>query len=128
MPSRRFGARPGIGRRAEDLAVALLERGGLRVVERNWRRPEGELDIVADAAGTCGFVGVRSRTAQEMGHPLESITPRKRAQIVRAARLFLNERPTSALAYRFDVVSVVFANDGDGEPQIVHIPAAFEAT
>ena len=116
------------GRHAETLAVAQLERAGLRIVARNWRRPEGELDIVADDGGTCVFVEVRSRTGDERGHPLESITPRKRAQIVRAARLFLNERPRSALAYRFDVVSVVFSKDGEGEPQLVHIPAAFESS
>ena len=64
----RFGARPDTGRRAEDLAAAELERLGLRIVARNWRRPEGELDIVADDDGTCVFVEVRSRTGEEHGH------------------------------------------------------------
>src|SRR3954470_24157644 len=100
------------GRSAEDLAVALLEGRGYRIVARNWRRPEGELDVVADDGGTWGFVEGRSRTGEEFGHPLESVNPRKRAQIVRAARLYLEAEPTQAAGFRFDVVGVTFFSDG----------------
>ena len=126
MPSRRLDARGGAGRRAEELAAALLERAGLRIVARNWRRPEGELDIVADDAGTCVFVEVRSRTGEEQGHALEAITPQKRAQVIRAARLYLDAEPTRADAYRFDVVAVTFDPEGEAPPALVHIPNAFE--
>ena len=77
------------GRTAESLAAAHLEAMGLRVVARNWRRPEAELDIVADDGGTCVFVEVRARTGNELGHPLESITAQKRAHVIRSARLYL---------------------------------------
>jgi putative endonuclease len=126
MPSRRLDGRPGAGRRAEDLAATLLERAGLRIVARNWRRPEGELDIVADDAGTCVFVEVRSRTGEERGHALEAITPQKRARVIRSARLYLDAEATSAAAYRFDVVAVTFDPAGEAEPTLIHIPNAFE--
>jgi putative endonuclease len=128
MGSDRLASRPGTGRRAEDLACALLERAGMRVVARNWRRPEGELDIVADDGGTCVFVEVRSRTGDALGHPLESITAAKRARVVRAARLYLAEVPTSAAGYRFDVVAVTFDPEGRAEPEVLHLPDAFETT
>jgi putative endonuclease len=102
-----------------------LQGLGLQIIARNWRRPEGELDLVADDAGTCVFVEVRSRTGLNQGHPLESITARKRAQIIRAARLYLDAEPTSAAAYRFDVVGVTFPEDG-GEPTVLHVPNAFD--
>ena len=121
-----MASRPGTGRQAEDLAVACLERAGMRVVARNWRRPEGELDIVAEDGGTCVFVEVRSRTGEAQGHPLESITPRKQAQVIRAARLYLSDGPAPAAAYRFDVVAVTFDLEGRAEPTVVHIPSAFE--
>ena len=128
-PSGRFVARPGTGRRAEELAAALLEGAGLRIVARNWRRPGGELDIVADDAGTCVFVEVRSRTGDERGHALETVDARKRARVVRAARLYLEETPTRADAYRFDVVAVTFdPDDPGGAPALIHVPNAFETT
>jgi putative endonuclease len=118
-------ARAATGRSAEDLAVALLEGRGYRIVARNWRRPEGELDVVAEDQGTCVFVEVRSRTGEEFGHPLESVNPRKRAQIVRAARLYLDQEPVSASGFRFDVVGVTFFADGR-EPECLHIEDAFQ--
>jgi putative endonuclease len=126
MGSDRLASRPGTGRRAEDLACALLERAGMRVVARNWRRPEGELDIVADDGGTCVFVEVRSRTGEAQGHALESITPHKQARVIRAARLYLTEVPTPAVAYRFDVVAVTFDPAGQAEPVLLHLANAFE--
>jgi len=117
--------RSGTGRRAEDLAAAFLEEAGLRVVARNWRRPDGELDIVARDGGTCVFVEVRSRTGEEHGHALEAITARKRARVVRAARLYLAAETPAADGFRFDVVAVTFWDDGR-LPDVVHIPNAFE--
>jgi putative endonuclease len=127
MASPRLTARPQTGRRAEALASELLERLGLRIVARNWRRPEGEIDLVADDGGTCVFVEVRSRTGEEQGHPLESITPRKRARVIRAARLYLDAELTPAAAYRFDVVGVTFPTAG-GDPELTYIPNAFDLT
>jgi putative endonuclease len=118
-------AHPGrLGRRAEDLAAAFLEGRGFRVLARNWRRPEGELDIVADHGGVCVFVEVRSRTGEEQGHPLETVDRRKRAQVIRAARLYLDEEAPRAASFRFDVVGVVFP-DGGEEPSCVHVEDAF---
>jgi putative endonuclease len=112
------------GRRAEDLAAAHLESGGLRIVARNWRRPEAEIDIVADDAGTCVFVEVRSRTGLDRGHPLEAVTPHKQSRVIRAARLYLHAETPAAKAYRFDVVAVTFWDDGRS-PDIVHVADAF---
>jgi len=115
----------GRGRHAEDLAAALLEAAGLRIVARNWRRPEAELDIIADDGGTCVFVEVRSRTGEDHGHALETITPQKRARVVRAARFYLDAETPAAGGFRFDVVAVTFWDDGRA-PAVVHIPNAFE--
>ena len=100
----------------------------MRIVARNWRRPQGELDLIAtDRDGTCVFCEVRSRTGEAAGDPLETVDARKQARVIRAARLYLSlaTEPIAATAYRFDVVAVTFFGD-DREPRIVHIPAAFE--
>ncbi|MBC8133757.1 MAG: YraN family protein [Deltaproteobacteria bacterium] len=108
------------------MAAALLERDGMRIVARNWRRPEGELDLVAlDTDGTCVFCEVRSRTGELRGDPLETVDARKQAQIVRTARNYLAAEPIVATAFRFDVLAVTFFDDGR-EPRMVHIRSAFE--
>jgi len=112
------------GSRAEDLAAAHLEARGFHIVARNWRRPEGELDLVADDGGTCVFVEVRSRTGREFGDPLESVNRRKQTRVIRAARLYLQESTARTNSYRFDVVGVTFAADGS-EPECVHVADAF---
>jgi putative endonuclease len=116
--------RSATGRSAEDLAVSLLEGRGYRIVARNWRRPEGEIDVVAEHAGVCVFVEVRTRTGEEFGHPLESVNARKRGRIVRAARLYLDAEPTNAAGFRFDVVGVTFLEGR--EPEVLHIEDAFQ--
>jgi putative endonuclease len=128
MGSERLASRPHTGRVAEELAARFLEALGLRIVARNWLRPGGELDIVASDAGTCVFVEVRSRTGTELGHPLESVTPAKRAQVVRTARLYLAEQPGPTAGYRFDVVAVTFDPEGRARPDLVHVPDAFDVT
>ena len=105
--------------------MALLESRGYRIIARNWRRPEAELDVVAADGEICVFVEIRSRTGEEFGHPLESVNPRKRSQIVRGARLYLDQVPTAAKGYRFDVVGVTFFPDGR-EPEVLHIEDAFQ--
>ena len=119
--------RRGRGQRAEELAAKVLEQKGMRIVARNWQRPGGELDLVAEDRGTCVFVEVRSRTGLEFGHPLEAISPQKRAQVVRSARLYLDEESPGATGFRFDVVGVLFDPENDAAT-CFHIANAFEVT
>jgi putative endonuclease len=103
-----------------------LEQRGCSILARNWRRPEGELDLVAGAEDLCIFVEVRSRTGSERGHPLETIDARKRARILRAARMYIDEEHPNAAMFRFDVVGVTFALD-DGPPELVYVEDAFRS-
>jgi putative endonuclease len=122
----RLAGRPDTGRRAEALAATLLEAKGYEIVVRNWRRPEGELDLVARKDGLCVFVEVRSRTGEERGHPLETVDGRKRARIARAARLYLDEEPPGPVAgFRFDVVGIVFSPQGEAL-ETIHVEDAFD--
>ena len=36
-----------LGRQGEEVAASFLEAAGLRILGRNWRCADGELDIVA---------------------------------------------------------------------------------
>ena len=90
------------GQRAEDLCAELLRKAGLRIVARNWRCRLGEIDLVAEEAGTLVFAEVRLRRDARFGGAAESVTAAKRARIIAAARLYLAGR--AAAPCRFDVL------------------------
>jgi putative endonuclease len=114
-----------LGLRAESLAAEYLQKLGYTILARNWRRPEGELDIVAGRDGLCVFVEVRSRTGDERGHPLETINARKRGRVRRAAAMYIDAEQPSPTGFRFDAIGVTFAPDGNPS-EIVHVEDAFE--
>jgi len=117
-------ARLSLGRWGEDLACRTLQRLGLKVLARNLRTPVGEIDIVARQGRTLVFVEVKTRRSTVFGTPAEAVGPRKQRQIVRAAQWYLADTRQPQAAVRFDVVAIVA---GPGEPQIEHLPAAFDA-
>ncbi len=83
------GDRAEAGRRAEALAALYLERHGLAIVARNFRRRFGELDLIARDGDTLVFVEVRLRTHRDYGGAAASITGAKRTRLAKAAELYL---------------------------------------
>ncbi|MFN7572206.1 MAG: YraN family protein [Betaproteobacteria bacterium] len=98
------------GDAAEATACALLQQAGCRIVARNIRYREGELDIVAWDGATLVFVEVRlRRDAGRFGGAAASVDAFKRRRLTRAARHYLAEHfGDSARRWppcRFDVVA-----------------------
>jgi putative endonuclease len=124
MASHELYKRQTLGQRAEKLASDYLEQRGYEIIARNWRRPEGELDLIVSSEGLCIFVEVRSRTGTERGHPLETVDAHKRARVLRAARLYIDEEQPNANGFRFDVIGVTFTVD-ERPPELVHVENAF---
>ncbi len=116
-----------LGAAGERLAARYLEGQGYRVVARNVRLPPwGEIDLVAERDGTLALVEVRVRRGQAFGGALASITPTKRARMVRAALAYLATLGDAAPPARIDVVAVTL--DRLGRPVgIEHVINAVEA-
>jgi putative endonuclease len=111
------------GDAAEAVALAHLQRAGLRLLARNYRTPGrggGEIDLVMRAPdGTVVFVEVRRRASLAHGGAAASIGAAKRRRIVFAARHYLMQLATPPPC-RFDVVVLE-----PGGPQWLR--AAFDA-
>ena len=96
-------AKDELGRRGEEVASAYLKQAGIRILDRNWRCAEGEIDIVARRGRVVAFVEVTARA--DLVTAGESVGARQRRRIARAARAFLQKRPElQQLDLRFDVV------------------------
>lgn len=96
-----------LGHRGERLAESYLRRCGWRILDRNWRFHHKEIDLVARRGSIVAFVEVKSRTADGLGHPLESITHAKRRDLAMAARAWIALRGRVGESYRFDAVAVI---------------------
>ena len=106
------GARQGLGRLGERLAAQHLEERGYRIYERNYRCPQGEIDLVAGEGGQLVFVVVRSRRGEAYGTPEESVGPAKQRKLLEVAQAYLSERGCGDVAWRVDVVGVQFSPKG----------------
>ena len=83
-------ARQQAGDAAEAAACAHLVQAGCRILARNVRFREGELDVVADDGGTLVFVEVRMRRDDRFGGADGSVDRHKRQRLVRAAKRLSN--------------------------------------
>src|SRR6266508_4091851 len=97
-----------LGRLGEQLADARLRAAGLRVVARNWRCREGEIDLVAAGPGLLVFCEVKTRRGNGYGSPAAAVTPAKQARLRRLAAAYLAAIPTPPCRVRFDVATVKF--------------------
>ena len=115
--------RASLGRWGEDLALDFLKGRGMKILERNYRCPAGEIDIIARSGRHIIFVEVKTRRSELFGSPQEAVNQRKQQQISRVAQWYLEQKPVN-LQPRFDVLAI---RTGGDEPVLEHIPDAFEA-
>ncbi|MCZ2859871.1 YraN family protein [Blastococcus sp. VKM Ac-2987] len=112
-----------LGARGERIAVAFLTDTGLRVLDRNWRCREGELDVVARDRDALVFCEVKTRRGTGYGHPVEAVTPAKQRRLRVLAQRWLAAHDEHAPEVRFDVVGVLVRPE---RPALVtHLRAAF---
>ncbi|MGB6837955.1 MAG: YraN family protein, partial [Dehalococcoidia bacterium] len=67
-------ARRRLGDFGERVAAAHLEAKGYRILARNYRCREGEIDLVAQQGDVLVFVEVRARRGEGAGTAAESVT------------------------------------------------------
>ncbi len=104
-PTGRRTEKQRIGAAAEDIAAAFLRGNGLEILERNYLRRLGELDIVARDRDVLVIAEVRTRAMNSYGGAAASVDTRKQQRLIRAAAQLLQQRRDRAhLRVRFDVV------------------------
>ena len=116
-------ARLALGTWGEEQAVNYLRKQGMKIIERNFRTPVGEIDIIARDKKYLVFLEVKTRRSTAFGPPQEAVGQRKQRQIARTAQWYLQNNKNGKLQPRFDVVAILCQSDG--EPQITHLPDAF---
>ncbi|HWH27317.1 MAG TPA: YraN family protein [Pseudolysinimonas sp.] len=101
-----MAAKDELGVRGERIAERHLVARGFEVLDRNWRCPQGEIDLVFRDGSEVVFVEVKTRTSVAYGHPLEAITATKLGRLRRLAGSWCEAHP-GAGAIRIDAVGVI---------------------
>ena len=112
-------AKDELGRRGEQAAVEYLEQAGLRILDRNWRCAEGEIDIVAAERQVLVICEVKTRSSTRYGSPLEAISRSKRARLRRLAIRWLVAHGVLFDEVRIDAIGLI--RDESGHFQIEHV-------
>ncbi len=96
----------------ERLAKDFVKKRGYRILETNYRCPEGEIDIVAKDKDCLVFIEVRTKTSREFGSPEESITLTKRERLRAVASRYRQTHSNLPPLWRIDVVAVELDQKG----------------
>lgn len=112
-----------LGISGEDIAAEYLNKRGYKIIERNFRVPGGEIDIVAKDGRMLVFIEVKNYSYTNFYLPLYSITEKKKMRIYRTAEEYLYRRDVADNDCRFDAV-LIHRND-KGKVRIDIIKNAF---
>jgi len=108
-----------LGRDGEQAAVNYLEGCGFRILDRNWRCAEGEIDIVAVDRHTFVVCEVKTRSGTRYGTPLEAVGRAKCSRLRKLAVRWLTAHGVRFDQIRIDVVGLLY--DGTGGFTIEHL-------
>jgi putative endonuclease len=112
------------GKVGEDLAVSYLEARDYKILERNFKKRYGEIDIIALESEILVFVEVKTRFSPEFGPPEEAVTPWKLRQIEKTSQFYKMLHPELPEALRIDVIAVELGSDNQAK-EIRHIKNAY---
>jgi len=108
-----------LGREGEQAAVDYLTERGFRILDRNWRCADGEIDIVAVERHSFVVCEVKTRSGTRYGTPLEAVGRAKRSRLRRLAVQWLNAHGVRFDEIRIDVVGLLY--EGSGGFTIEHV-------
>mgnify|MGYP001608932769 CR=1 FL=1 len=112
-----------LGRLAERLAEEFLKKRGFTILDRNFRKPWGELDIVAKEGNVIVFIEVKANKEDIIGFEPELRAGNKKLhKVVRTAKTYLSSKKIGLeTEWRVDIITVIF-NKGRGTAKIKHFP------
>ena len=115
------------GKEGEAEAVLFLENKGFEILERNFGKRKGEIDIIAeDENKTLVFIEVKTAFYPNYGDPAFLVNKKKQKTIGKVAEIYLAEKNLRDIPCRFDVVTVII---GKGKKlKITHYENAFMLT
>ena len=114
-----------IGETGEKCAAEFLKKKRYKILERNYRKRYGEIDIIAENKNYIVFVEVKTRHTDYMTSAADAVNRQKQLKIIKTASLYLAENETEKFC-RFDVCEVYVNAENLKLENINYIEGAFE--
>lgn len=106
-----------LGREGEKIARSYLKKNGWKILEKNYKTPFGEIDIIAEKDGVVAFIEVKTRLSDIFGLPSEAVTKQRKLRYIRGANYYFTGKIIDCTV-RFDIIEVF-------RKQLNHIENAF---
>lgn len=94
-------------KKGEDIAYIFLKKQGYKIIDRNWRKGYGEIDLIAIENGCLVFIEVKTRSSDLFGTPQEAITYFKLRSLEKTALFYKKLHPNLPDSLRIDAVSIM---------------------
>jgi putative endonuclease len=122
------------GELGEHIACRYLQKHGYRIVERNYSKKWGEIDIIAEKGGTLTFVEVKTQEVaivkdtpeEHTSQPEERVDARKKRRLARAISTYLSHKSREDDDWQF-LVAVVELNTDSKQARVRVIPDVIDA-
>ena len=106
-----------LGESGENKAVRYLKDNGYKILERGYKNPFGEVDIIAAKDDVVAFIEVKTRLSENYGAPSEAVDRRRRNKYIQAAKYYFYGKQIE-VTVRFDIIEIL-------RGEINHIENAF---
>ncbi|MDQ8158159.1 MAG: YraN family protein [Gemmatimonadota bacterium] len=114
--------RQALGLLGERIAARWMRRAGWTCVAHRFRSGHRDIDLIMQRAHTIAFVEVKARRGDAFGGPIAAVHYRKRRELGRSARVWMDRHGSAELDYRFDVIGVLVIGHN---VRVLHIEDAF---
>lgn len=95
------------GNIGEEKALDFLVNNGYSIIERNYQKRYGEIDIIAKKGTYIYFIEVKYRKNVEKGYPCEAISLYKQEKIKKTALSYISENNILNVDFSFDVIEII---------------------
>ncbi len=113
-----------LGKFGENKACSYLEKNNYKIIERNFRCKQGEIDIIAKdlTKNELVFIEVKTRISFNFGQPAQAVTLSKQKHMLNVSKYYLFKHSIKNTYIRFDVIEVFAYNS---EFKLNHIKQIF---
>ncbi len=95
-----------VGKQGEEIAEKYLKKQGYKILNKNFRCKQGEIDLIASDKNEIVIIEVKTRTSNTYGNPADAVDIRKQRHIYNAAQYYLYKNKLETKQIRIDVIEI----------------------